>query len=283
MRGLRRLALPTSWGELLVAGGSRAGEGTLLLLPQFRLALDLGRTHRAAPPMTTACLSHGHADHIAGLAYWASQRLLNSMGPGVVLAPDAIADDIASLLALHSRLEGGSPYPVELVPVDEGSTYPLRQDTRLEFFTTDHWVPTLGVRLVWTRRRLLPELAGSDPETLAELRRRGETITFDVSTSLLAYAADSGPGCFSDPQTLAAEVVLLECSFWRDNDVERARRFGHLHISDVIAALPSLKCKHLVILHASRRHRIREVEAIMAAELAPRLDGKLHHLIVDWD
>ncbi len=283
MTDLRRLFLPTSWGELLVAGGSRAGEGTLLLLPQFRLALDLGRTHRAAPPMTTACLSHGHADHIAGLAYWASQRMLNSMGPAVVIAPEEIAPDIADLLAIHSRLEGGSPYPVEIVPVGNGSVYALRQDTSLHFFTTDHWVPTLGTRLVWTRKRLQPELAGADPETLAEKRRAGETITFDLSTPLLVYAADTGPGCFADPQNLAAEVVLLECSFWRDRDIERARQFGHLHINDVIAALPSLKCKHLVILHASRRHRLREVEKIMADELAPKLETNLHHLIVDWD
>ena len=37
---LRRLQLDTSWGELSLVGGSRAGEGTLILLPQLHLALD---------------------------------------------------------------------------------------------------------------------------------------------------------------------------------------------------------------------------------------------------
>ena len=32
---LRRLRLETSWGPLSIVGGSRAGEGTLILLPQL--------------------------------------------------------------------------------------------------------------------------------------------------------------------------------------------------------------------------------------------------------
>jgi ribonuclease Z len=280
---LRRLQLPTTWGELLVAGGSRAGEGTLILLPQLRLALDLGRAHRAVPPMRTACLSHGHADHVGGLAYWASQRALNSLGPGVLVVPEAIADDVAALLGTYGRLEGGTPYAVTLVPARDRDRIALRRDMQLELFATDHWVPTLGTRLVWTRRRLRPDLAGADATTLAELRRRGETITTELETPLLVYAADTGPGCFADPRTLAAEVVLLECSFVGEGDQERARRFGHLHLDDLVAGLPALSCRHLVLLHASRRHRIHDVETVIESELAPRLEGSIHHLLVDWD
>ena len=110
---LRTLALDTSWGSLTVVGGSRAGEGTLVLLPQLRLALDAGRPHRALAPMSTVLVSHGHMDHIGGLGYWASQRYLNSMGPGTVMAPAEIADDVKALLETMARLEGGRPYDVD--------------------------------------------------------------------------------------------------------------------------------------------------------------------------
>ena len=280
---LRSLTLSTTWGELLLTGGSRAGEGTLLVLPQFRLALDIGRPHRILPPVTTACLSHGHVDHLGGLAYWASQRYLNSLGSATLCVPEAVASDVAELLAVHARLEGGEPYDITLKPVSDGATHTLRKDCHLEFFATDHWIPTLGSRVLWTRRRLLPELVGAEPTELAALRKEGTPITSDIVTPLVAYGADTGPGLFENEKALDAEILLLECSFWGDDDIERARAYGHLHISDILQLAPRLKCRHLVLLHASRRNRLHEVEKIMASELAPIFDGELHHLMIDWE
>ena len=281
---LRRLQLDTSWGPLVIAGGSRAGEGTLILLPQLHLALDAGRPHRALPAMATVLASHGHVDHIGGIGYWASQRQLQSMGPARLAAPLEIAGDIETLLATHARLEGGSRYEVEVVPVCAGAALELRRDMELRFFATDHWVPTLGSRLVWRRHHLLPGLAGLSGDEIARRRRAGEEVTGVIETELLAYCADSGPGVLEPGSAAAAaEVVLLECSFFKPGDRERAARFGHLHLEDLLAGVDNLKCRHLVVLHASRRHRLREVEEIIDKNLRPALDCDLHHLMIDWD
>ncbi len=283
MTSLRRLALETSWGDVALVGGSRAGEGTLVLLPQLRLALDPGRPHRALPPMTTALVSHGHVDHLGGLAYWASQRFLNSMGVGTVLAPLAIAEGLTRLLELYATLEGGRPYAVDVVPLEGGSRYQLRPDMDLELFATDHWVPTLGTRLLWRKRHLRPALAGRPQAEIAQRARAGEEVTEEVEIPVLAYCADTGPGIFTThPEALVAEIVLLECSFFRPGDRDRAREFGHLHVDDLFAAADRLSCRHLVLLHASRRHRLREVESFVA-ELRDRLPMPVQHLMVDWD
>jgi ribonuclease BN (tRNA processing enzyme) len=79
------------------------------------------------------------------------------------------------------------------------------------------------------------------------------------------------------------EVLLLECSFFAAADRERARRFGHLHLDDLVALAPRLDCRHLVLLHASRRARLREIESSLDRRLRPILSCKLHHLNVDWD
>jgi len=281
---LRRLQLETSWGPLVIVGGSRAGEGTLILLPQLHLALDAGRAHRALPAMATVLASHGHVDHIGGIGYWASQRQLQSMGPARLAAPQEIASDIEALLVTHARLEGGSRYEVEVVPVCAGATLELRRDMELRFFATDHWVPTLGSRLVWRRHHLLPGLAGLSGDEIAGRRRAGEEVTEVVETELLAYCADSGPGVLeAGSAAVAAEVVLVECSFFKPGDRERAARFGHLHLDELLARVGNLSCRHLVLLHASRRHRLREVEEILDERLRPVLDCNLHHLMIDWD
>ncbi len=281
---LVRLAIPTSWGELALAGGSRAGEATFVLLPQLRLALDAGRAHRALPPMSTLFLSHGHLDHAGGIPHWASQRYLNAMGAGTILAPAPVAPLVEELLALCARLEGGRPYEVEVRAVAPGERVPLKsRGVHLEPFSTDHWVPTLGCRLVLTRTRLRRELRDLPQEEIARRRLRGEPVTESLEIPFLSYCADTGPGLFEDnPGVFASEVVLLECSFYRPQDRERAREYGHLHLEDLVRAAPGWTCRHLVVLHPSRRTRIREAAGLLEERLAPVFGGRLHHMMVDW-
>jgi ribonuclease Z len=234
--------------------------------------------------MKTVLVSHGHMDHLGAIGYWASQRHLQSMGPAVLVAPREIADGVETLLDTHARLEGGNPYEVEVRAVAAGDSIAVRRNMRVEFFTTDHWVPTLGSRLIWRRHRLLPELSSLTGDEIARRRRDGERVTEDVETALLAYCADSGPKVLGpESPALDAEVLLLECSFFRDRDRDRAVRFGHMHLQDILARTDRFRCRHLVVLHASRRHRLREVEELLETRLRPALGCTVHHLLVDWD
>ena len=282
----RHLDLGTSWGNLRLIGGSRAGEGTLLMLPQLRLALDAGRPHRKLPGLSTLFISHGHADHLNALAFWASQRALNRMGGGQLLAPREIAEDLRIILEAHARMEGEADYDVSIHPLDPASSHRLRSDLRMEFFRSPHRIPTLGCRIIHSRKQLRPELRESRDEELQALRRAGQDITVSIDIPILAYAADTGPRLFQRrPDLLEAEVLLLECTFFRASDRERASEYGHLHLEDLLAAVPLLRCRHLVVLHASRRHRLREVERLLKERLRPALAGgpQLHHLVVDWE
>jgi len=281
---MKQLQLTTSWGNLRLVGGSRAGESTLVLLPQLHLGLDPGRAHRSLPPMRTLVISHGHMDHLGGVGYWASQRYLNSMPPATLIVPEPIEDDIRSLLASFARLEGGRPYQVTVLPVTDGARHQLRRDMELAFFATDHWVPTLGTQIIWHKRRLRSELSHLSEPEIARRRFAGEEVTEDVTMDILTYCADSGPGLLETrPELFEAEIVLLECSFFKPADRDRASRYGHTHLADLQPHLEKLKCRHLVLLHASRRHRLREVEAILNDEVRPHFEGKLHHLNVDWE
>ncbi len=256
----------------------------MVVIPQLRLALDPGRPHRALPPMATAFVSHGHLDHIGGLGYWASQRYLNKMGQGTVLVPAAIEGEVQELLGLLSRLEGGRPYQVEVKAIDDGGTVSLRRDLDARAFRTDHWVPTLGLELLWKRRRLKPELRGRPESEIAARRLAGEQVTVEEQVPLLAYCADTGPRLFGwSPAVLDAEVLLIECSFCRPSDRQRAVQYGHLHLEDLQAVASQIKCRHLVVLHASRRSRLREVEEELQNQLQPLLSCQVHTLMTDWD
>lgn len=281
---MRQLRLDTSWGELRLVGGSRAGEASLVLLPQLRLALDAGRPARALVPLQHVVVSHGHMDHVLGLPSWASQRQLNGIPGGTVYAPASVAGPIADLLALCANLENGKPYDVAVRKVAPGDVLPLRRGFDLRFFGTSHWVETLGCCVEWVRLHLRPEFVGMGVEELRRERKAGKSITEDVRTPLLAYLADTGPEVFAEhPFLSAVEVLVVECTFLRPADRERARRFGHMHLDDVVELAPRLANRHLVLTHLSRRHRLGPGSRTIKNALAGLLRPELHMLNVEWD
>lgn len=280
---MRRLDLATTWGTLRLEGGSRAGEGSVLLLPQLRLALDAGHPLRALVPASVVVITHGHTDHLLALPGWASQRQLQQLPPATVFAPRGIAADIAELLALSARLEGGAPYRVEVVGVSAGTRVPLRRDFALRFFATSHWTETLGCCLEWRRQRLRPEFVGLDAAALAELRRAGRPVTEEVVIPLLAATSDTGPEVFQrEPWLGAVEVLVCECTFLAAEERDRARRFGHMHLDDLLAIAPRLAVRHLVLSHLSRRQPLLEGEARIREAVEPLTTASLHFINTEW-
>jgi ribonuclease Z len=281
---MRQLELATSWGALRLSGGSRAGEASLLLLPQLRLALDAGRLVRALVPMQHVVITHGHLDHLLGLPAWASQRCLQGMPGGVVYVPAALEHDVTELLGLCGHLEGGKPYDVEVRPVTCGERVKLRPGLELVFFATAHWVDSLGCRLEWQRRRLRPEYVDLDEADLRTRRAAGEQLTEEVRTHLLAYLGDTGPDVFErEPWLANVEVLVVECTFLSEQDRERARQFGHMHLGDLTLVAPRLRNRYVVLTHLSRRHRLGPGSAAIRRALAPLLGGELHLLNVEWE
>lgn len=280
---VHRLQLDTSWGSLLLVGGSRAGEGTVLLLPQLRLALDAGRPARALVPAQTVSVTHTHMDHVLGVPAWASQRQLQGMPPGRLVVPAPQGAAFAELLERFAALEGGSSYGVEILQACEGFSLALRPGFDLTYFSTTHWVPTLGCCLWWTRQHLLPTLHGLPGEELARRRAAGEGITEEVRAPLLAYLGDTDPRVLDlHPWLANVEVLISECTFLRPADRTRAARFGHTHLDDLTARASLLGNRHLVLTHLSRRHRLaagsREIRRRMAA-----FPGRLHLLNSEWE
>ncbi len=281
---VRQLRLATSWGELRVAGGSRAGEATLVLLPQLRIALDTGRPARALVPMQHVVVSHGHLDHLLGVPAWASQRQLNGIPGGDVYVPASLAVPVTDLLALCARAEGGKPYGVTVHAVAAGDVVRVRRDFALRFFATSHWIETLGCCLEHIRRHLRADLRSAPAEEIQRRRLAGETVTEESRTSLVAYLADTGPEVFaSQPWLAEAEVLIVECTFLARADRERARRFHHLHLDDLVALAPALHNRHLVLTHLSRRHRLGPATRTIRSALAAKLEPALHFLNVEWE
>lgn len=267
-----------SFGDLRIEGCSRAAEETWFRVHPPGLAFDVGRGAVELLGARDLFVSHGHLDHALGVPFLLSQRVLHRLGPSRVFCPRALAPALEAMIQASAAMEGSS-YRYELAPLDPGGRVEVGRGLAVEAFATDHVVPSLGYHLLRTRRRLLPGLRSLSPQEVAARRLAGEAVDEAVEEQLLSYCGDTGPGVFAaEPRLFAARVLLLECTFLGEDDVERGRRFRHLHLADLEAHAASFANQALVLHHLSRRYRPEDLRRL-AAERLPGLSGRIHVLV----
>ncbi|NLX24305.1 MAG: hypothetical protein GXY55_21870 [Phycisphaerae bacterium] len=256
-------------GSIRLQGFSLAGEETVIVAPELGVAFDVGRAPREIISIDHVCLSHGHMDHSAGLAYYFSQRNFQGMPPGCVLAHHKLVPAIQDLLAVWGRIEGHVS-PGQIVGVDEDEDFEVRRGLVVRPFRVRHPGPTLGFSLIEVRKKLKPEYADYSGPQIVALKKAGETIEYRLEIPRVAYCGDTRLGDFLDHDHVRnAEVLLFECTFFEADHLDRARQGQHMHVTDLPALMERVRCPHVVICHITRRTLMREAKQMLAKLLKP--------------
>jgi len=247
--------------DVPIVGRSVAGQESFYRLPTLRSALEVGRCPDALVAVPNVFVTHAHLDHAAGVASYASQRTLQGLEPGRVFLPAEVKEGFEKILALHVSLEGFERYAAVLHGVRPGDRFPLRHDLEVDVIAGSHRIPCAGYVFCEMRRKLRRDLAGSPGEEIARLRERGVAVTEEVRTPLLAYPGDCDAGIFdAAPEIFRARILLLECTFLRPGEEEKAARYGHLHLSDIAARAGDFANEAIVLTHFSAKYSKDEIE-----------------------
>jgi len=252
-----------------VQGFSVAGEASCVQIPELDVCFDLGSCPRAMLSSRFACISHGHMDHVGGLAYYCSQRRFQGMGTGTIVCDQRIADDIHAMMAGFHRLERQKT-PYELVALEPDGLLEIKNNIFIRGFHTEHTAPSMGFVIIEKRNKLKERYAGLPQEKLRELKERGEQITRTLEIPLVAYIGDTAPG----PHLLredvrAARIIITECTFFDPGHRERAQVGMHLHARDIAEWLGVVECEHMVLVHISRRTNLTDARDRLAELLPP--------------
>jgi len=267
---------------LEIEGVSIAGHESFYKVPAFRCLLEFGRAPDDVLGYGTVCLTHGHLDHAAGLAHHASRRRLTGLPPARVFAPEEAAPDLEAWLAISERLENVG-YGVHVTPAVPGRQVDLRNDLSVTFLPGRHRVPTVGYLFSEVRKKLVDELIGRPEEEIVALRIRGAEVTRREEIPLLAYPGDCSPEIFeAAPELFHARVLLVECSFLGEDDRDRARKYDHIHLDDIVERASLFQNEAIVLTHFSMRYRPEEIlEALetlpagIAERVIPFLPGRV--------
>ena len=202
-------------GNLHVVGYSVAGEETVVQIPELNVCFDIGRAPYFALTSDYVCLTHGHMDHLAGLAYYLSQRYFQGMKPGTVLLPRELERPVDAMLRCWRDVERqGTPY--KLIPMSPGQMYEVRRDFGIRAYQTHHGTTSLGYGLISIREKLKPEFGHLAGPELAELKKQGTEIQYKLEVPIVCFLGDTTAGpIFDEPDVQNAEVLITECTFLR--------------------------------------------------------------------
>jgi ribonuclease Z len=252
-----------------IEGVSIAGHESFYKLPGFRTLLEFGRAPEDVLGYSTVCVTHGHLDHIAGLAHFASRRRLQDLPEARVFVPAEAAGPVARWIEACETLEQIS-YRLEIVSAEPGDRVKLRKDLELAVLPGRHRVPTVGYLFSEVKQKLRDEYTGLAGEQIARLRSGGAEVTRREEVPLLAYPGDCSADIFdAAPQILSAQVLLLECSFLFPEDRDRAREYAHIHLDDLLERAELFRNEAVVLTHFSQRYRPEEIRTALRAVPEP--------------
>lgn len=259
-------------------GESVAGEATNLVIPELDLGFDIGGCPRAALPTKHLAITHGHMDHVGGLAYYCSQRKFQGMGTAKIVCDERIARAIQRMMEGFVELEGQRT-PFEVIPLKADQKLEIKNNYFLRGFPTEHTCPSFGYTVVERRTKLKPEFGELPQDKLRELKDRGVEITRSLEIPLVAYTGDTAPGPHLIREDVRkAQLVIAECTFFEPDHKSRAKVGMHMHVDDIGEWLRVLECQHLVLVHVSRRTDLQYARKRLH-EVAGKLAQKVHFLM----
>jgi ribonuclease Z len=213
--------------------------------------------------LSTICLTHVHADHIAGLP-----GLLLTLGTSGRTAPVRIfgarftAEVVEALRILAPRL----PYAVEVRELRGGESFPIAGGT-MRTLALRHHVPCLAYRLDVARgRRFQPERARElgVPLDLWRQLQDGKTADWPGGRAVpddvlgpprpglaLAYVTDTRPVDTLPEFVRGVDLLICESTYLAPGDEERAAEHDHMHLSETCQIAAAGQVRRLWLTHFS--------------------------------
>lgn len=267
-------------------GVSRAGIATWLEVPELDVLFDLGALDYDALRRSSVLITHAHGDHIASLPRHAALRSMLGMKPVRYCVPESAVSDVHAWMEALARLEeipGEAFTRPTLVGVKAGDVVALKPTLRARIVSAHHRVPSVGYILEQKRRVLREEFRGVPGAELAALRKDGVAIEDVRWDPMLTFLGDHTAQTLSEIAVWTAKVVVLEVTYLFPDERDKAAKWGHTHLDELVEALlpmaDSPPFAHLVLKHFSVKYSAREIRARVDSVMPAALRARVHLLL----
>lgn len=254
-------------GEKFV-GLSLSGIRTALAYPQLELAFDIAQGLPFSLKMKKFFITHGHLDHAAGIPYLISQKAMhNEVTPPVYMPPTLVAP-LTEIMHLWQKIEGHE-YNLNFLPVEDGMEIPLNPQRFIKVFRTTHRIESFGYTLFCTNKKLKPEFINCSPKTLIQLKNSGQNIDNIESFPLFSFTGDTTIDFLSKNNWVTqSKILFIEVTYLDDRkSVEHSRKWGHIHIHELVDNLQLIQSEKIIIKHISSRYKNSEIPELITKKI----------------
>ncbi|KAI3920504.1 hypothetical protein MKX01_000843 [Papaver californicum] len=261
----------------LIEGMSIGGHETCIIIPRLNAALDIGRCPSRAVHQDFLFITHAHLDHIGGLPMYVATRGLYSLKPPTIFVPPCIQEDVEKLFDIH-RSMSQVDLELDLVALDVGDTYEIRNDLVVRAFETNHVIPSQGYCFYSVRKKLKKQYSHLKGKQFEKLKNSGVEISDTILSPEVAFTGDTSSDFFLNPRSadaLRAKVLITEATFLDERvSVEHSRDHGHTHLFEIMEHAKWIRNETVLLTHFSSRYKLEDIrEAVL--KLQPKMSAKV--------
>lgn len=261
---------PWSYQDWNFTGYTLAGITTSIYCRNAGVCFDVGQGLPFQNGAKTILITHAHMDHAAGLPYLIAQKNMAGQKESRILVPPSFREPIEKILEIWQGVDGHR-YEYQLEAAEPGHLYPLDKLHTVKAFPTVHRVPSQGYLLYRGKKRLKESFRSASREAILAAKAGGEEPEETVLDPMVAFTGDTQIEFIGkDPDVGKAKILFVEVTFWDEaKPVMEARRWGHLHLDELLEALPRLENERIVLIHASVRYSTAFLQAALDKRLRP--------------
>ncbi|MCS7205314.1 MAG: MBL fold metallo-hydrolase [Leptospiraceae bacterium] len=247
--------------DFVFVGNTEGGLHTTVAIPRFKLMFDTGIGSPQLTDYNKILLTHGHLDHSSGVAYLVSQRSLRKLEPPEIYVPPQIYEPLDQILKLWNEIEQyESRY--KLIKIQYDQLYPLQGNYYFQAIPSYHRIPSHGYVIFEKKQKLKKEFIGLPGHEIAELKKTNPDIIETKWEPVITFSGDTKIEFVLNNEVVQnSKILFLECTYiCEKRNVERARRWGHIHLFEIIENAEYFRnVEKLYLMHFSPRYTNQEI------------------------